>query len=570
MDADSSPSTGRTYAAPPPRSSAPQEAERGVDIPMNGNHSDTLVRANGGEQAEPTVDTAAFRRVERAASADFPRHVQPLSENFLTYSIGTEATTDHNTALGIDVPIGQTTLDCMILVVASDFDVVDPVTREPTSNYQSVTLDLLDGAPTVEGMFLLRARAFDSARSSTVYLRFVTGNRQAGRIALPVTIGGVDATVPERGSTVGGQLSTSIRGVPDEDVGIYINQVADSTTKFVITVWSSIPGAVLRFKEMGRFVTTGADNAWSFSRNLLETYRMSHAIAEAAQRELRINGLGMALWWELPEPLRDFYWEHMHGKDLSIMIYSDEPYIPWELVKPQRARHLPDTADMLGVSFSVSRWHDSRNLPEPPVPYEVTGFAVIAPDYATKPLAFTRTEAGELIANYRAREIAGRVSQVYDLLASSGVQLIHFAGHGRFDPDVVANCEIKLADGSLIPSDLQVATIGHADHPLVFLNACESGAEGWGLTQIGGWASAFCDAQFWGFVGPYWPVNDQVALKASRLFYQAIRDGATLGRALQTVRRQFWTDTEFPAHPTWLAYSLHSHPNVTLRLPSGN
>ena len=67
------------------------------------------------------------------------------------------------------------------------------------------------------------------------------------------------------------------------------------------------------------------------------------------------------------------------------------------------------------------------------------------------------------------------------------------------------------------------------------------------------------------FVGPYWAVNDTVARKAALLFYDQLRVRKTVGQAMQAIRKRFWDDDEHRFHPTWLAYSLHCHPNVTVK-----
>lgn len=192
--------------------------------------------------------------------------------------------------------------------------------------------------------------------------------------------------------------------------------------------------------------------------------------------------------------------------------------------------------------------------------------AVIVPEYTAVPaLAFAQAEATALVGRFGARRVPGQYRAVIDLLRSTGSQAIHFAGHGHFDPAVADASEIVLTDTSLRPTDLAGATIGRSEHPMIFVNACEVGQQDWSLTQIGGWADAFCGAGCSAFVGPYWPVDDRVATKASLVFYDALREGQTMGRAMQTMRRRFETDEEFPAHPTWLAYTLHCQPNVTVQ-----
>lgn len=139
---------------------------------------------------------------------------------------------------------------------------------------------------------------------------------------------------------------------------------------------------------------------------------------------------------------------------------------------------------------------------------------------------------------------------------------------------MTANSKIEL-----IETDIQGATRTLAGHPLIFLNACEVGDQGWSLTQGGGWAEAFCAAECSVFVGPYWAVNDRVARKAALVFYRELRrldnqgqPACTVGQAMQAVRRQFWEaeDPEDRYHPTWLAYTLHSQPNVSRSIHPGS
>ena len=88
------------------------------------------------------------------------------------------------------------------------------------------------------------------------------------------------------------------------------------------------------------------------------------------------------------------------------------------------------------------------------------------------------------------------------LESSKGIQLIHFAGHGDFDPDAAEISVIRLADSALVPRDLSRARLGQTAHPFVFLNACEVGEQGWALTKIGGWARPSPTSGFPALSGP--------------------------------------------------------------------
>jgi hypothetical protein len=383
-------------------------------------------------------------------------------------------------------------------------------------------------------------------------------------MASPLSIGGASppgAPTPERerGPSGGvGAIAISFAAAPPPDLVLRVREAGAG--RYELTV-DRDGGTGARFydRPLGAFPVT--DRAATYTEGVLETLRDARRLLPEV-RVPRVEGVGRALWRNLPEDFRDFYWAEMHGRELSIAIYSDEPYVPWELIVPEA----PDgaAAPMLGVAFSVARWKRARFFPDP---LRVAGFAVVVPAYAT-PLPYAEEEAGELQRRFGARRVPGEYAAVVELLRSRGLQAIHFAGHGRFDPGAADASELLLADAPLRPTDVAGATIGQAERPLVFVNACEVGQQEWALTQIGGWAEAFCAAGCTAFVGPYWPVEDRVAARAARVFYEALREGETVGRAMQAVRRRFHTDAEFPAHPTWLAYTLHCQPNVTVQFLS--
>src|SRR4029079_17513935 len=123
----------------------------------------------------------------------------------------------------------------------------------------------------------------------------------------------------------------------------------------------------------------------------------------------KATGIGVDLWWKLPEEFRDFYWEELHnGSARSIAVYSQEPYIPWELIVPQRQRG-GKTEQMLGIKYSIARWKTGRHFPDPLV---VSGMSVIAPDYPVGALPEAAKEAQDLIASYGARLVAGELKAV--------------------------------------------------------------------------------------------------------------------------------------------------------------
>jgi CHAT domain-containing protein len=198
-------------------------------------------------------------------------------------------------------------------------------------------------------------------------------------------------------------------------------------------------------------------------------------------------------------------------------------------------------------------------------------FRVVAPGYTDRPLPAADEEANDLVARFKAKRVKpGRKRQVLKLLKAKNLQVLHFSGHGKFG-DGLNDSHLALLDDALDLIDLNAADFADPgdphDPPLIFLNACEVGDQGWALTHIGGWAEKFCGAGGAAFIGPYWEVSDAVAHKAALLFYGLLREGTTIGEAMRQVRLRFGEDDENAYDPTWLAYTLHCQPNVTVTFP---
>jgi CHAT domain-containing protein len=104
---------------------------------------------------------------------------------------------------------------------------------------------------------------------------------------------------------------------------------------------------------------------------------------------------------------------------------------------------------------------------------------------------------------------------------------------------------------------LTVRQVCHlARHPLVFLNACESGRIEPSLTTWGGWPSAFLKAGAGAFVGISWPVHEKPAAAFTEVFYEAVLDGETLSDAATAARSAI----KDMGDASWLAYKVYGHP----------
>ena len=287
---------------------------------------------------------------------------------------------------------------------------------------------------------------------------------------------------------------------------------------------------------------------------------------EADRLEYEIAEIGIELYEQLfPDPLRMLYWELKRlreaGKLKNLLIVSDEPWIPWELVKPyDEVDGLDVEDDHLAGAWQMSRWLSGVAAPSD---LNIRSARLVVPKLD---LDFVRNEIKyfDSLAK-RDIDIAAPVTtreEFLNLAQKGGAQLFHFATHGNFNQASVDESPIALQGDPLFPSDLtrRRATGLRRERPLIFLNTCHGARVGFNLTGLGGWAQRLVNQLgVTAFVGALWEVNDELASKFSQAFYEELWAGKTLGEAFFSARQQIRAMQS--ANPTWLAYTLYGDPN---------
>ena len=283
----------------------------------------------------------------------------------------------------------------------------------------------------------------------------------------------------------------------------------------------------------------------------------------------RLEALGCALWDELvPEELKREYWR-FRDKVKSLLITSDEPWVPWEMVKPYRFddEDRREDAPFWCQQFDLSRWLAGPGA----VDRLPTGVArPVAP--AQVDLVFVREEV-EFIERLGALrpDVAGLApvtsrAQVLDLINQDqeAFSLLHFACHGLFDATNPNDSAIVLGGEPLRPSDLRGRFGGRRPRPLIFINACHGGRAEFSFTGLGGWADRLVqNARVGAFIGALWEVNDALAVQFARHFYTALLAGdVSIGEAFRQAREAIRQAK--PHNSTWLAYVLYADPEGRL------
>jgi CHAT domain-containing protein len=273
-----------------------------------------------------------------------------------------------------------------------------------------------------------------------------------------------------------------------------------------------------------------------------------------------MEGVGTRIYRATPDAFKQAYaaidaaLEADELAKVTVQIATEDAHIPWELMfLPQGKR----PGEWLGVRHPVARWPADRSGQLRP---RLGGkhIAALVPSYAGRnALKFAQCEA-ELLAGpqFAALTVAPATkARARDLLAAKlspekPIGILHFAGHGRFDP--AGDAAILLEDGKLLALDVDTSanTLGEHDRTVVFMNACQTGRTGALLEGIGGWAETWLARGYRGFIAPLWSVVDDSAYLVTKRFYElALGGGVPVAEALRQVRGEF-----APQSHTYLSY----------------
>ncbi len=279
----------------------------------------------------------------------------------------------------------------------------------------------------------------------------------------------------------------------------------------------------------------------------------------------RLTAIGNGLFLSLfPDKLKRAYWKLVKLREQGVLkslhIVSDEPWIPWEMVKPVDMDE-GEADDFLAEGWQISRWLAGPGQVDR---LRIDTARLVAPD---TDLTQVKREV-DFFGSLPARRIAigetlRQLAQVRQI-GKEGVELLHFSTHGRLNAKSIDSSSILLENNTeLRPDDL----VGEAvfglrkRRPLVFMNTCHGARMGFSLAGLGGWAGQMINQAKAGvFIGALWEVNDALAADFALRFYSELQDGQTLGAAFHTARQEI--REKAPANSTWLAYTLYGDPNI--------
>ncbi len=159
--------------------------------------------------------------------------------------------------------------------------------------------------------------------------------------------------------------------------------------------------------------------------------------------------------------------------------------------------------------------------------------------------------------------------EVLSLLLRGDYDLVHYAGHGDFDPVQPNRVGWLFARGLLTPGE-----IGRLERvPAVIVsNAClsgrtsqvlEGGRRADEVRSEAGLLPSLADEFFKlgvrNYVGTAWEVNDIGAELFAQIFYSTLLAGGSFGEAVRRAREALWSDRETYG-PLWAAYQHYGDP----------
>jgi len=282
-----------------------------------------------------------------------------------------------------------------------------------------------------------------------------------------------------------------------------------------------------------------------------------------------LMGIGNTVSDQVPEE----FWEVLRaiaeqigGRSPSLLVLSEEPYVPWELavMDPPLDPSLPP---FLSAQVSVGRWVLGQRRPKlpPPTDVQVDALAVVWGVYDRQEwrLVEAEAEAASLTDKFGALSVDAQAALVIECLKGNPkAELLHFAVHGIYNPTGPKEGLI-LVDGQTL-DPLEVRGVKFQTAPFVFLNACQVGTGTAVLGDYAGMAEAFLYAGAAGVIAPLWSIDDALAREIALRFYQeTLVEGRPPAEVFREERARF-VDSPDLVSSTFLAYQFFGNPAMKL------
>jgi hypothetical protein len=524
--------------------------------------------------------------VDRYASVQAPAMVLPQQIFALTVTLKQQAPPEAPNAPPLHAKLtrdaaGETGAPPVsVIIYATAFEVIGPARAD---------LPVVEHADSPPASFQLRSRPGVTGEQQ-ISITFLQATAILGRVVAKVKVGGtapiVTYEVPIAG-TDGEQGTGGDTVAPD--VLLHIDRIVQDGRDHLHFQYSWPQNGELDYAEGGTIELNNVES-WAQAQYANLSARARLPAPEGAAQEAppgdgsgqgaltaavrALEEIGENLYDMLfPPLLKDFY-NRCAPQARTILIYSTEPWIPWEIIKPYGGGLADHDCDFLCARFQVARWLTLTNTRPNPLHRQVT-MRTLCPVVPPSNLPAAQLESGYL-TSLPARwppltlynPLPHSADEVRAVMASGRVNLFHIATHGNFQVSDPTNAAIQIGTSQLTPASLTGNPLANgfaAEQPLVFINACHSGRQGLALSGLGGWVARVVQLGASGFIGTNWEVQDDLAAQFAIRFYDYLRMGSTFGAACRLARQEIRQAN--PGNSTWLAYVLYAHPLGTLQVP---
>ena len=567
----------------PPKAVSPPPAPSHSVLPT----LDSLGPTNGGSHT--TAENASVE--ERYPNIEAPDVVHPAQEFAVLVSLTGEQISpetrivsgrQNEGKLEIPIPAGMTSIELEVNLTAPGMEFVDG------SNMATIELD--KGQDSTVAQFHLRVRAGTPAGQPKLMATFWYNHGFVARVERSVEIaagGSPDAATKPAALMKTAPAPVTMAAKPSEPSGrapgiqLDVEQAAPD-----LTIVESRSGDALHVTFISRYSSPVEDTLPKEAEMRAYLHAKYAAMAQHGRgtqvepsttsvqaSEDFARGFGNELWDRFaPAGLKKLYWQlHDAGVQVrTIQVLSDDPVLPWELMRPAReggGTRGNDRQDFLALTTRVARWQMGESaMARPPQMLEVKRMVVVAPRYTgAMALSGAQAEAAALHSAAGFEEVRGDYKDFRALAANLPDGIVHFAGHGMVkEADGGAQFAILLEDGEVVPATWKELSSASTTHPFYFFNACEVGQAQQAVSALDGWGPALLESGASGYLGALWPVSDKAAGTFAGNFYKwmAATPGLPVAELVRLTRQQTYEETH---DLTALSYVLYADPYLQVK-----
>lgn len=216
------------------------------------------------------------------------------------------------------------------------------------------------------------------------------------------------------------------------DLHILVQRSELEPQKLKLQVWIQKSSLGPKFQEFGPVLFPASYFEEELRNSLAELDELKGTEERSKIVQRRLASIGTTLFRRLPEKLQDRIWS-LQYQAKTIQILSDEPSLPWELMKLQlRGQSGWEEGPFLCEVFAVMRWlHMAREHVRIPL----SKIALVVP--INNDLPGTSAERSDVLSLSGPKRTVQEIEPVYlaviKALHSGEYDAWHFSGHGSDD-----------------------------------------------------------------------------------------------------------------------------------------